>query len=78
MPPVRVKAVESGQLSGHCGPRVRLGGERRVANDPNTDIKSPRVHAGVLAFCMLTIAISVSNFGRGLGARHDKCVTGIL
>ena len=39
------------------------------SNEPTT---------GVLAFCMLTIAISVSNLGRGLGARHDTCVTGIL
>jgi hypothetical protein len=32
--PVRVGALESGQLSGHCGLRVRIGGERRVAIDP--------------------------------------------
>jgi hypothetical protein len=39
------------------------------SNEPTT---------GVLAFCMLTIAISVSNLGWRLGACHDKCVTGIL
>jgi hypothetical protein len=34
VPPVGVRALESDQLSGHCGLRVRIGGERRVANDP--------------------------------------------
>ena len=32
--PVRVGALKSAQLSGHCGLRVRIGAERRVANDP--------------------------------------------
>jgi hypothetical protein len=52
--PVRVGALESGQLSGHCGLRVRIGAERRVANDPDRTSDIPRTGL----FINLDIALS--------------------
>jgi hypothetical protein len=38
---VRVRALASGQLSGDCGLRVRLGRERPVAIDPEAAVAWP-------------------------------------
>src|SRR5712692_1232627 len=46
VPLVTVRALESGQLSGYCGLRNRLGGERWVAIDPIRTLASGSVIRG--------------------------------
>ena len=61
------RALESGQLSGHCGLRIGLNGERPVAIDPSQT--SPRPQALTEPLLPNKVSWIVARFGGAEGRR---------